>query len=103
MTSFMVIPFCHSMYRQPAADKMTDVPELHSGQIMRLNSRFLKLFTGKSLKSTFQKLKTNIGTRYQKGNHQVVGYYILCLPSDVHKYTLGKRGKGLLPKSLSHF
>ena len=35
------------MYRQPtaAADKMTDMPELHSGQIMWLNPRFLNHFS----------------------------------------------------------
>ena len=41
-----VLPL-HSMYRQPtaAADKMTDMPELHSGQIMWLNPRFLNHFS----------------------------------------------------------
>ena len=51
-----VLPL-HSMYRQPtaAADKMTDMPELHSGQIVWLNPRFLNHFSqDRSIYRVFQ-------------------------------------------------
>ena len=48
-----VLPL-HSMYRQPtAADKMTDMPELHSGQFMWLDPRFLNHFSQDLSFSTF--------------------------------------------------
>ena len=80
-----VLPGCsvlplHSMYRQPtAADKMTDMPELHSGQIMRLNPRFLNHFSQDLSMYHFFKCKQLFLIVCNPFFHTLYVFMILCM------------------------